>query len=172
MVHKMFVLYYNSLILSRIDYCLHIWGAAPLTSLNEIYKLQKRLGRMILNLKMDTPSVALFEKLGWMTIYERIAYQRGVFLYNILNGNGPTCLLNFFSYVNCQSHTLRSGTHGKLYLPRPRGTFFLNCLNYAGASLWNCMPDKIRNARNIMEFKYLYKRYILDSVGCMSLSNM
>ena len=57
-------LYFNAYILPSIDYCLSIWGNAPITHLNRILKFQKYAARVILDAPPDSPSQPLFEELG------------------------------------------------------------------------------------------------------------
>ena len=40
---NMKILFYNSYILSRMDYCLSIWGGAHKYILKKLFKLQKKL---------------------------------------------------------------------------------------------------------------------------------
>ncbi|KAK3083738.1 hypothetical protein FSP39_002351 [Pinctada imbricata] len=62
-------LYYNAYILPVMDYCLTIWGSAPKFQLERLHKLQKRAARTILEVPPETPSLPLFEQLGWLNIY-------------------------------------------------------------------------------------------------------
>ena len=48
------VLFYNSYIISRIDYCLTIWGQAPKDALEPLFRLQKQAARIILNVPVET----------------------------------------------------------------------------------------------------------------------
>ena len=68
---NMKILFYNSYILSCMDYCLSIWGGAPKYILKKLSKLQKRVARIILKAKFDTPSSEIFSKLNWLSIYHR-----------------------------------------------------------------------------------------------------
>ena len=64
-------LYYNSYILSVMDYCCTVWGNASCTHIDKLCKLQKRAARIILNATTETPSAVMFKKLEWLTIYNR-----------------------------------------------------------------------------------------------------
>ena len=82
-------LYFNAYILPSLDYCLNIWGNAPKTHLDRILKFQKYAARIILDAPPDSQSQPLFQKLGWLTIFERIQYNKGVLLYKTVNGMCP-----------------------------------------------------------------------------------
>jgi hypothetical protein len=52
-------LYYNSYILSVIDYYCTVWGNASCTHIDKLYKLQKRAARIFLNATTETPSAVM-----------------------------------------------------------------------------------------------------------------
>ena len=69
--YEMKCMFYNSFILSKIDYCLNIWGSSSKCYMECILKLQKRAARIILSANIETRSETMFKKLGWMTVYQR-----------------------------------------------------------------------------------------------------
>jgi hypothetical protein len=73
-------LYYNSYILSVIDYYCTVWGNASCTHIDKLYKLQKRAARIFLNATTETPPAVMFKKLEWLTIYNKINYFRTVMI--------------------------------------------------------------------------------------------
>ena len=82
----------RSYVLPRIDYCLSIWGDAPSDSLSKLFRLQKRAARIVLNVNKDTPSIYMFNKLGWMSVYQRVIYQKYLIMYNIVTNICPKYL--------------------------------------------------------------------------------
>ena len=46
------IMFYNSLILSRLSYCLTLWGNCPKDGLLKLFRLQKRAPRLVLNLQL------------------------------------------------------------------------------------------------------------------------
>ena len=93
------LLFYNSYILSKIDYCLPIWGNSAKNGLDKIWRLQKRAVRIVCNVPYDTPSSDLFKQLKSMNIYERYFYQVSLNVYKILSlEDSPLkCLVNLQS---------------------------------------------------------------------------
>ena len=41
----------------------------------------------------------------------------------------------------------------KLYLPKPRTDYLKRSFNYSGASLWNDLPEDVRTAKSLRNFK-------------------
>ena len=66
-------IFYSSYILSCFDYCVTVWGYSRKGNLDKLYRYQKKIGRLILNDCMS-PSHAIFQQLGWLTIYERVDF--------------------------------------------------------------------------------------------------
>ena len=125
-------LYYNSYILSVMDYCCTVWGNASCTHIDKLYKLQKRAARIILNATTETPSAVMFKKLEWLTIYNRIDYFRAVMMYKCMNGLAPEYLTEFFkkcSFVN--NYTLISTNLDNLHVQRPNTNFGKRTFQYS-----------------------------------------
>ena len=95
-------LYFNAYILPIIDYCLTIWGNVPKSQIERINKLQKRAARIILVLDAppDSPSLLLFRELGWLTISERIDYNKCIRLYIAVHNMAHLQISFISSYQN------------------------------------------------------------------------
>ena len=156
------VLFYNSYILPRIDFCLAIWGNAPNMYLEKIFRLQKRAACIVLNIPMDTSSFQVFKQLKWMSIYQRIFYQKCVLMYHIVSNLCPFYLQSCVSKRQGSCYNLRSMTSHTLNVPFPRKEMFKKSLMYSGAKIWNYLPKKFKEISNIHTFKYHCKCYVLD----------
>ena len=154
-------LFYNSYVLPRIDYCLSIWGDAPSDSLSKLFRLQKRAARIVLNGNKDTPSIYMFNKLGWMCVYQRVIYQKYLIMYNIVNNICPKYLNRIICFRSEGIYNLRSSDKCTLTVPFPHKELFKKSLQYSGAHLWNILPIDIREAPNLNIFKS--KLFILMS---------
>ncbi|KAK3103380.1 hypothetical protein FSP39_018833 [Pinctada imbricata] len=151
-------LYFNAYILPSIDYCLTIYGNASKTQLDRVHKLQKSAARVIMDAPPDSPSQPLFDELGWLNIYDRCMFNKGVLLYKIFNNLAPPYLCDLFSKNSNSLYTLRSVTGNDLQVPRHKTESFKRSLQYSGVSLWNELPSNIKEASSLFSFKNcLYK---------------
>ena len=91
-------LYYNAYIFSVLDYCLTVWGSTSKYQLDRLLKLQKRAARIILDMLPDAQSMPLFQQLGWLTIYERLKYNKAIVLYKSTNGLTPSYISDLFEF--------------------------------------------------------------------------
>ena len=100
-------LYFNSYILPVIDYCLTVWGNAPKLHTERIHKLDKRATRVILDSPPDSSSQPLFEELGWLTVFERVEYNKAILLYKSVNNMSPTYISSLiFKILNITAYVL------------------------------------------------------------------
>ena len=72
-------MFHNVYILPVIDYYCIVWSGCNNEGILWILKLQKRAARIILDADSLAPSLPLFQKLGWMTVENRILYHKYVF---------------------------------------------------------------------------------------------
>ena len=70
---------YQGYILLFIDYGSPTWGSAASTHIERLSKLQKRAARIILHAEFNTPSDTMFRELGWVSVPNRIIYNKAVF---------------------------------------------------------------------------------------------
>jgi hypothetical protein len=151
-------LYYNGYLLPLIDYCSVVWGNTNKVNSEKIPKLQKRAARIILRADFNTPSKKLFEKLEWLTVYNRIHYHKAnPYVYKCINN-----LCSMFNSINenCP-YGLRSATLNNLQVPRPKSEYFKRTFLYSGTNLWNSLPSNIKRLNNEICFKTKVKDYLL-----------
>ena len=118
-------LFYQGYILPYIDYGSIIWGSATGNHIERLSKLQKCAARIILHANFIAPSAPMFQELGWLTISNRIKYNKAVLTYRALNNMTPEYISNLLKPIS-QTHTLnlRSSTNGSLYVPKPRTALY------------------------------------------------
>ena len=101
--------------------------------------LHRRAGKRIL----PDPSLSTERKmsaLGILNLPQQLTYNKGVFMHIVLNNNSPNYLVQLF--ISHQSHYTNSRNN---YVPRPRLDLFKTSISFAGASLWNSLPQNIKS---------------------------
>ena len=157
--YRVKVLYYNSYILSKLTYCISIWGPNLATSLiNKLYIIQKRAVRIIFNTGIDTPSQFLFLNARLLNINQLVFYNQAVFIFKILNNLSAPCLSSMLESNTCSSsRQLRSSVKSNL-LKVP------HAFRCSGPRVWNALPNNVRDCSNFNTFKILCKRYIFSQM--------
>ena len=90
----------------------------------------------------------LHSELHWLDVPEIVQYKLGVVMYSCLHGQSPRYLGDLcvpVSDVSARQH-LRSATRRLLVVPRCRfSTLGPRAFSVAGPSLWNSLPDSLRD---------------------------
>jgi hypothetical protein len=147
-------LFFNSYMLPHFDYCCIIWGNCSKELIDDLYKLQKRAARIILDRDISTRSHELFNELKWMKLVDRIDYHKAVQMYKCVNNICPQNLQELFELnANIHQHNTRAAANNNLHVQQCHPKSF----SYQGVRIWNRLPNTVRNAHNINTFKRRYQ---------------
>jgi hypothetical protein len=151
--------YYNAYFLPCLDYCVTTWGYCSKMNMEKIYMYQKRLGRMLLN-DYECSTKVLFNRLGWLTVYERIELQTLKLVYKCLYDTVPIALSNMLS-LRCNDRDLPLRNTGiDLSLPKAKTECRKCSFDYKGAEAWNNLPMYVKQSESMTQFKFSVKTYI------------
>ena len=133
-------------------------GSASATNIERISKLQKRAARIILRADYDTPSVDMFSQLGWLSIPDRLKYNKAVLTYRAINNLSPEYITQLLKPVS-EVHTLslRSSENGSLYVPKARTALFDGSFSCSAPRLWNALPQTVKTSGSLSTFKQSLK---------------
>ena len=93
-------LFFNSYILPHMDYCCTVWGNINCRLTDSMVKFQKRAARIILDKKIETPSVDVFAELNWLTFPDRVKFQKYVLMFKIFNNLSPSYIQDHFTLTS------------------------------------------------------------------------
>ena len=93
--------FYQDYILPLIDYGSVTWGSTSSCCLERLSKLQKRI-RIILQAENNTPSKDMFHELGWISIRERLKYNKAVLTYKAINNLTPENITTLLKVIEKQ----------------------------------------------------------------------
>ena len=115
-------------------------------------------GKLIL----PDPSLSTEQKmraLGILNLPQQLTYNKGIFMHKVLNNNSPNYLAQLF--ISHQSHYTNS--RNNLYVPRPRLDLYKTSISFAGASLWNSLPQNIKSCISFPCFERNLHRYMSEN---------
>ena len=149
----------NTIIQPYIDYCLTIWGYAPLCYINKIQRLQNRIIRIIANnYDLDVSPAKLLNKFGLMSITQRRDYFMSVQMFKCVQGTAPSYLIDRIEYSSDYNlHQTRLSNLSMLYVPKPRVERFRQSFQYVGPIVYNSLPKEIINSTSLYGFKKVLK---------------
>ena len=149
----------------HFNYCCTVWCAAKnKTFIDRLFRLQKRAGRIILNVKQtQTSTMDILHTLKWMPVHDYFMYRKLILTYKVLNNLTPQ-YLNVFKLVSQISTrtTRQSISSTLLYIPKVRTEYYKRSFSISSAILWNELPESVRNCSSLASFKSHFLQYYMN----------
>ena len=127
--YRLLLYLYNARIKLLFTYCRTVWSNCSQTNLDDLFKLQKRCARFILDSPRDTRSYDNFQKLKWLPVDQPFKLTKLGLLKKVIDGKTPEYLIATLDSLRF-SHKYTTRTKTIYCLPKPsteamRRTFFL-----------------------------------------------
>ena len=133
---------YFALIHIHLSYGILAWGNS--TSVNKLFKLQKRAVRIIMHMPYRAHTDPLFKSLNILKIHDLYKLQVSLFAHDYVNNRLPNSFHQFYPNPRISEVETRSMNSLRLYIPRAR-TNFSNCSIYMLVpKMWNQIELNIR----------------------------
>ena len=149
------MLLYNASIKPLFTYCCTVWSNCSQTNLDELFKLQKRCARLILDSPRDARSYDNFQKLKWLPVDQLFKLNKIGLLKKVIDGRAPEYLITTLDSLRFEhKYSTRTKTLCCLLKPRTeamRRTFFystineLNALNLEPTTSFSLMKEILTN---------------------------
>ena len=149
---------YNAHIKFHIDYASVLWGCGELLFFFFFFKKKEEKGRRKKSkhrkggkLILPDPPLSTEQKMsapGILNLPQQLTYNKGIFMRKVLHNNSSDYLAQLF--ISHQSHY----TNSRNNFYGPRLDLFKTSISFAGASLWNSLPQ---NIKTIMYFSSLFQ---------------
>jgi hypothetical protein len=97
----------------------------------------------------------MFDKLGWMTVQQLIAYHTIIAIYRIRQSKEPEHL----AYI-----LTRDNIYGRIILKNSKLGLYRNSFAYRGSLLWNKLPEPLRKLEKIGKFKKNAREWVESNV--------
>ena len=149
---------YKSTIRPCLEYCCHIWAGAPISSLNILDRVQRRLFNLL--------GENLYSKLQPLSHRREVASLS--LFYRYFHGHCSEDLASLmprrYSSFNSSIRTHRSGLNNwAVYLPHRNTSAYSNSFIPRIAALWNSIPDPCFPANyNLDLFKKNVHKYLIN----------
>ena len=140
---------------SVLCYCIPLFGGCNKAELQQIQVQQNRAAQCVLSLPPRTSRSILFEKLGWMTVQQLVAYHTLITIYRIRMKREPEHLASYLR---------RDNVYGNIIVKTSDKDYYRNSFVYRGSSIWNRVPKMIRKETKIGAFKNKLKSWVVENV--------
>ncbi len=140
---------YNAHILPHLQYCTPIWCNTYPTHLLPLFRLQKKIIRIITNSDYFAHTQPLFKESAILKLFDINKIQIGVYMYKLLK-SGLHVQLRYHNYPTSACENLRVPIHHL--------TLYQHSLSYTGPKVWNSVPNNIRDLPSVHSFKKQLKK--------------
>ena len=152
----------NSFVIARVDYCNSILARLPKYQLSRIQSVLNVAVRIVYGqacFEHITPT--LRDRLHWLRVPQRIDFKWCLLVFKVLHGLAPDYIKHYCVEVSSR-RCLRSSSHRRLVIPPPAKTVLFGERSFMveGPSLWNHLPDNVKEAGSIELFKQRLKTHL------------
>ena len=151
---------YQSFMVPHFDYCV-VWHHCRASQTGRLERVQNYALRIILRKPPRTRSEPLRETLGMSTLKRRWQIQTVKQVHRCLLGRAPSYLGgNFVTNASFRDFHITTRGAGQIHLNQPHTEFYktTSSFKYAGAKLFNALPENIRSISNPDRFRSMVNR--------------
>lgn len=151
---------YFTLIYPYLLYCIEVWGNTNAYALDTLYKLQKKVLRVIDSAPKRTESKGLFTKYLILNVSQIFKYCVLVFMFKFIKNMLPSVFGEFFRRV---SNIYNTRQCGKLCVPFGKSSAMHKSIRFIGVKLWNTYADVLDTSCSIHCFKKKARSILLHA---------
>ena len=155
----------QSLVLSRLDYCLSILSGLPACLLRQMQCVLHASVRTIFGSSRFASTTPLLRELRWLPIQGRIALRLAVITHQCLYGSAPRYLSKDLRPISRAPNRARLRSSATLNLVVPfarRSTFGERSFPVSAARTWNSLPIDVQAEPRLQQFKHLVNEHLLS----------
>jgi hypothetical protein len=158
-------LLYNTLVKPHLMYCNIVWGAAVDSNLNILFKLQKKVLRLITFSMRNSHANTLFYKLKTLNIFDMYKLQIVLFVYNSRHHDCHMELKNLYNHFRFCEVQNNYGTRsvGSLLIPAFRTNIRMRCILCSGPAIWNSLPSELKSTSSVLCLKKAFSNFMINS---------
>ena len=149
----MLAILYNAHVLPVLSYCIPIWCNTYPTHLLPLFRLQKKILRIINDTDYYEHTRPLFKASNILTLFDLNKLCTGIHMFKTLDSYTATLL---------PQHQYPTRTSSHLRVPPHNLSLYKHSLSYNGPKTWNSIPKHIKCSISTNSFKAKFKKYIFD----------
>ena len=153
---------YHSLVQSKVQYGIAVWGNAAKTRLQE---LNLRLNNIIRTITFSSKFCSvtpLYKKLKLLKLTDVYKLELAKIMYQLHGGKLPKSFYDRFAKINAVHNYSTRQTKNLVYFkPRVKKTIGKELILHRGSSLWKEIDNSVKNC-SWFSFKKYYKNFLID----------
>ena len=150
----------HAFITSKLDSANSLLHGLPTFLKDRLQNVQNSAARIITRTKKYDHIKPVLKQLHWLPVNQRINYKILLLTYKALNGQAPSYITELLEpYIPARN--LRSSCRNLLKIPLVKLLSYAHrCFSFAAPTLWNSLPDFIRQSSSLSSFKTHIKTYL------------
>jgi len=152
----------NALVMSKLDYCNSLLYGINAGLVHRLQRVQNTLARVAV------PSVRRYDhisptlrQLHWLPVRQRIDFKMALMTFKVLQNKAPEYLYDKLQPLPDSSR--RSSGRNFLSVPFTRSSVGRRSFEFAAPTVWNSLPQGIRDCNEIDQFKKLLKTHLFPT---------
>ena len=152
---------YFSLVYSRIQYGIELYGACSNNLLKKIQTMQNKLLKVLYNLPYRTSTNELHHKLNLLNVKDIYSMNILKFVYDSINKKSIKQFQEYFVlHQTMHIHNTRQQNH--IYVKRVKTKYGENMIQYKGATLWNSLNQNLQTSSSAYTFKKAVRNMLIS----------
>ena len=156
--------YYYAFYYSTISYCIAVWGGVLVSSQrgNRLVNMQRRIVKNLFGKFFMYQSVdELLKQTEILKLVDIYKFRVGCLMYRMINDNAHPTLLDYID-PHAANHNIYTRNVDRLILPFPFVENIRLNFKYQFLSIWNDIPNDIKEMNSFKLFKVNLKQHFLD----------
>jgi len=149
----------HALVTSRLDYANALLNSVPQCQLLRLRHVQHCAARLITRTPRRDHMTPVLKELHWLPAEYRPQYKVLLLTYKALHGAAPPYIRDMIREYQ-PARTLRSSNRSLLEIPRMRTSYGKKSFRYSAPTLWNPLPQHVKDAQTVACFKKLLKTHL------------
>ena len=153
----------DGIIMSKITYCIALWGGSADQLLDPLQKVQNKAARAVTKLDWDTPINTLLRQCGWLSIRQVVVYHSSIQVHKVMMEKSPSYLYSMFSSeYRIETRQARS----EQIKPTRTSTLELSLesFRWRAATKYNELPLTLRQVKSVTSFKTGLKKWVAENI--------
>lgn len=156
---------YFSLIHPYLSYCISAWGGATKSTLLPLFRLQKKIVRIITFSPFDSHSSPIFHKLKILPLDYLYKYNLGIMFHKIQNNKISIGSHNLIPIKNIHQHNTRLSNNNNFFQTYNRIGIGQSTYSAQGLRFWRELPGELKDLP-INSFKFNLKQHLFNLLHC------
>lgn len=159
-------LYFFSMILSHITYCLISWSNTHSTTIKPLERLYKQALKILDKKPYHYHHCSILRKYQLLTWDNLIKFKNICLIYKIRYGLAPPPLCDFIHFRSSEVRVTRGAVREDCIIPRRKTAFGQAVFSVRAVQQWNTVPATIRESLSFFSFKKNAKKWLVESQTC------